>query len=205
MPTLNHDLFMMLNAGADPGERIVWLLGVVAGSPMVLCPALLVGLWIWGRPDARGALLAIAAAVVLGQGINLLLGQMWFEPRPFMIGVGHTLVPHAADNSFPSDHATFVFGLAFGLIATGASRRWGLVMCLFGVAIAWVRVYLGVHFPIDMLTAAMVGAVVSQIARLTTPVARAWVLPPLEAIYEGAVQLLRLPPGLIPRRQPGAR
>lgn len=60
-----------------------------------------------------------------GQGINLLLGLVWFEPRPFMVGIGHTWLDHLADNGFPSDHATLAWSLGLRLALTGASRRWG--------------------------------------------------------------------------------
>jgi len=63
--------------------------------------------------------------VFAGQGINLLLGLVWFEPRPFMVGIGHTWLDHLADNGFPSDHATLAWSLGLRLALTGASRRWG--------------------------------------------------------------------------------
>ncbi len=171
-----------------------------AGSPAIVAPAVLVVFWVWGRPDRRGPLLAVAGGVLIGLGINWGLGLLWFEPRPFMVGLGHTLLAHSPDNSFPSDHATFIWALGAGLIATGAARRTGVVVCLYGVSVAWARVFLGVHFPIDMLASAGVGAVSGGIAVAIRPVVVIRVLPAADRLYEGAVAILHLPPVLIPRQ-----
>jgi undecaprenyl-diphosphatase len=71
-------------------------------------------------------------------------------------------VSHAAGQSFPSDHATAAFGVA---LATWAflDRRWGGVLFAAAVLIGFARVYVGVHYPVDILgglLAAFVGVVI---------------------------------------------
>jgi undecaprenyl-diphosphatase len=71
------------------------------------------------------------------------------------LGLGHTFLPHAPDSSFPSDHVTVLSGMALTLLLGGA--RWLEVLTLLaGTAVAWARVFVGVHFPLDMLGAAAV-------------------------------------------------
>ena len=72
-------------------------------------------------------------------------------------------------------------------------------MCLYGASVAWARVFLGVHFPVDMLASLAVGAVSGGIAVAIRPVVAVTVLPVADALYEGTVALLHLPPALIPR------
>lgn len=91
-----------------------------------------------------------------------------------MIGLGHTLIPHAADSSFPSDHLTLWWAVAFSLLLQREQRRTASVMALLGLPMAWARIYLGVHFPLDMLGAIAVAALS---ARLTLREAR-WFLEP---------------------------
>ena len=147
----NTDWFLLLNAPAAPGAAPLLIARLLAGLPPALAPALLVWLWV-RRPDHRRAgLLAVLLGALFGQLANLALGALWFEPRPFMAGLGHTLLDHAADNGFPSDHATLMFALGSGLALTGAARGAGLAVCLLGLGVGWARVYLGVHFPIDVL------------------------------------------------------
>jgi undecaprenyl-diphosphatase len=63
----------------------------------------------------------------------------------------HLLIPHAADPSFPSDHATLAFSLAFSLLF--ANRRVGLLMLGLALITGISRVYVGVHYPGDILGA----------------------------------------------------
>ncbi len=194
----NTALFMALNASAHPPAAVLTMAVLLAGAPLPLAPVLLVALWVWGRPAARAGLIAVAGGVLAGQGVNVLLGGLWFENRPFMAGIGHTLMRHAADNGFPSDHATLCWSCGLGLIATGAARRWGIAACALGLATGWARVFLGVHVPIDVLAAIPVGAAAAGLARLALPMIRRHAAPPAERLY--AALLARLPAGLpIPR------
>jgi len=111
MLSWNTALFLSANAASKPGAMWQHLAEAVANAPVLMAPVLLSCLWIWGPPARRAALIATAAGVLAGQGINLLLGLAWFEPRPFMAGIGHTWLDHVADNGFPSDHATLAWGL----------------------------------------------------------------------------------------------
>jgi membrane-associated phospholipid phosphatase len=52
----------------------------------------------------------------LGLSIDQLIGMLYSHPRPIMIGLGHQYLPHPVDNSFPSDHATFMWSLGFALL-----------------------------------------------------------------------------------------
>lgn len=202
MMALNRDLFLLINAPAAPDPLVALIATFIADDVILLVMALLVGLWIWGRPEARAGLLSVAAATAAALGINQVLGMLWFEPRPFMVGLGHTLLAHAPDNSFPSDHGTFMWSVGFGLVATGAARRWGGAVALAGVAVAWARIYLGVHFPVDMLAAAGVGLVGAAGARVVLRPVRRWALPFIEAAYETGLRALHLSPAIFPRRPP---
>ena len=116
-----------------------------------------------------------------------------------MIGLGHTFAVHVPENSFPSDHATFLWTVGLGLIATGGSRRWGLAVCAAGSLVAWARVYLGLHFPIDMLSSAAVAAACSFVALgLEWPVAQ-FVIPSANKLYDGLLDTARLPKRMFPR------
>lgn len=197
---LNQAIFLLLNAPAHPPGWMVGGAAALANSPVAIAPVLVTALWVWGAPSARGALIAVAGAVVAAQGVNMALGLLWFEPRPFMVPVGHTLVAHVADNGFPSDHATLVWTLGASLAATGAAPRWGAAVCFYGVAVAWSRVWLGIHFPDDMLASAVVGAAMGGCSRVVTPIVDWSVLPLVDRAYGRTITALHLPARLVPRR-----
>jgi undecaprenyl-diphosphatase len=79
--------------------------------------------------------------------------------RPFVDHPRQTLllVHHGADNSFPSDHASLAFAIAFAVIAF--QRRLGLLLLLGAACIGADRVFVGVHSdPIVGSAAALIAA-----------------------------------------------
>ena len=200
MLAFNNQLFLLINAPAHPYPTTVALAELAASGVIILVPFLLVGLWLWGDPIRRAGLAATAIAAALALGANQILGLLWYEPRPFMIGLGRTLISHPPENSFPSDHTTFMVTVGLSLIVTRAAPAWGKVVILLSLLVAWARIYLGLHFPVDMLASgAVAGCFGGAAAFLLPPISR-WVMRLVEPIYEGALQLLHLPSRSFPRR-----
>ncbi|AUH49988.1 undecaprenyl-diphosphatase [Chromobacterium sp. ATCC 53434] len=182
---LNFALFASLNAPAHPAPAILYLAMFCAEGLIWAIPAGIGLAWLRGGESARKAALAAAMAGLAGLLLNQLIGLAWPHPRPFMIGLGHTLIPHAADSSFPSDHLTLWWSAAFSLLLRLDCRRVGYALAALGLAMAWARIYLGVHFPFDMAGAA------------ATALAAAWLAGPqhqphLEPIYRLALRARRL-------------
>jgi membrane-associated phospholipid phosphatase len=128
-----------------------------------LAVALLVGWWI-GRRDNSPRQVAIAVWSALAALVALALVQpisnAAAEQRPFVNHPEvHRLIAHSADFGFPSDHATGAGAIAAGLLFL--SWRLGLVTTLVAALIAFSRVYVGVHFPQDVLAGLALGAVVA--------------------------------------------
>jgi undecaprenyl-diphosphatase len=103
-----------------------------------------------------------AGAAVLGAGLGLAVAQVLSRlvdrPRPFVAdpsGV-HLFASHAADASFPSDHATAAFAIATAIFLR--DRRLGAVVLAFAIVLAAGRVAVGVHYPSDVLVGALLGA-----------------------------------------------
>lgn len=160
LETFNQTLFLHLNANLSTAAWKLNIAAVMADYLIYVIPLALMALWCWGSKSQRELALKACAATFVALGINQLLGIVWPHPRPFVMGLGHTFIPHATDSSFPSDHAT-VFG-AIGLTMVLANSRsiagWAILM--LGVCVAWARVFLGVHFPLDMVGAVAVAGVV---------------------------------------------
>lgn len=197
----NDQLFLLINASPNASPTIVYVAELIASKLIGLIPLLLVALWIWGSPARRTGLAASSIAAALALGTNQLVGLLWFEPRPFMIGLGRTLMPHPPENSFPSDHTTFILTVGIALIATRAAPTWGKVVIVLGALVAWARIYLGLHFPVDILASSLIACLFGIIAALWDLPATRWIMPAVEWLYEGALETLRLPPCIFPRRQ----
>lgn len=147
------------------------------GGPVLLV-VLLVTAW-WRHRNRASAASSSSAAVltgiaaVLGLGANQVASQLWREPRPFVTHPHVTmLLTHAADNSFPSDHATIGAALAVGTVAI--ARRWGVLAVFTALGLAFARVYAGMHYPLDVLAGLGIGTLVTLLVltTMTAPVAR---------------------------------
>ena len=163
MDALNTQLFLLLNAASGVQGAPLWLATALAQWMIWLVPLGLTSLWLLGEPnDQRAAVKALLAGMLV-LGLNQLIGLAWFHPRPFMLDIGHTYLPHAADSSFPSDHVSLLGAVGLALWtsnSTWAKRLAGLLLAVTPL-VAWARIYLGVHFPLDMLGAlAAAGSVV---------------------------------------------
>jgi undecaprenyl-diphosphatase len=165
-----------------------------------VAPVLLIALWVWGEPERRTGLAATGCAAALALGANQMVGLLWYEPRPFMIGLGRTLLAHTPENSFPSDHTTFMLTVGLALIMTRAAPTWGKVVSALAALIAWARIYLGLHFPLDMLASALIACLFGGVAALLeAPIGR-WIMPVADRLYEGSLDALRVPSRAFPRR-----
>lgn len=156
MEDLNHALFLWLNAPGHPSTLLLVIATFFAEYAIWALPVIIGFGWLRGNEHTRKVLLEATASGLAGLLINQIIGLVWQHPRPFMIGLGHTLIPHAADSSFPSDHLTLLWAVAFSFLMHRSPRLVGMALALLGLPVAWARIYLGVHFPLDMVGAALV-------------------------------------------------
>ncbi|RON08299.1 phosphatase PAP2 family protein [Pseudomonas brassicacearum] len=164
MEELNRSLFMAINASADASAPMRFLAMFLAQWLIFSVPLLLAGLWLRGTRQQRAAAVTATLSIVFALGCNLLISSLWFHPRPFMLGLGQNFLAHAAESSFPSDHATVMFTLAFALMLA-ALRKLGLLVLLLGALVGWARVYLGVHFPFDITGSLLVSLASAWLVR----------------------------------------
>ena len=165
MEAFNASLFLLINAPAHPGAIELAIAVFFAKYAVLAIPAGFVVAWLRGGESTRKALLLATIAVIAGLMTSHAIGAIWPHARPFAVGLGHTHLEHAADASFPSDHLTLVWAVAFSLLFNRATRVAGIALAIFGLPVAAARIYLGVHFPLDMAGAAAVAALSAGLCR----------------------------------------
>lgn len=183
MENMNHNLFLLLNAPAHPDPRLVYFARGLAEGVIWLIPLILTAGWLWGSRQHRAVMLEGAAAGLAGLLTNQIIGLFWQHPRPFMINLGHTFLQHPPDSSFPSDHLTLLWSVAFSLALHKRVRLAGFSLALMGLPVAWARIYLGVHFPMDMAGAALVALACAGLMSRGQRQLIATCYPPLLAAY----------------------
>lgn len=166
MNALDTELFLLLNASA---HSPAWLLGVARMAsqhlPTVALLALLPLAFLGRRArwQVFGVLLTMVLAWLVARGMREAIPSV----RPFAMGLGYQGMPHSAGAGFPSMHASMAAAWASGLCWFAAPRwrgAWVAVAVVVAVCIAWSRVYLGLHFPSDMGTGLLLGAVSGWLA-----------------------------------------
>ena len=127
--------------------------------------ALVVVLWLVTRPgeERRWKFAAIAATGSAGLAllINQIIAAFWHRPRPYESHPAVYHLSHSHDPSFPSDHASAAFGIAFGIYFV--DRRIGRLFLVVAALIAAGRVVVGAHYLTDVLASVVVGAVAAAL------------------------------------------
>ena len=150
-------LFRAIHPSTRPSPTMLHLARGLANGPLMLTVVLLAAMLMFPRRAMRVPALKAAGAAAMALLANLATGLVWDRARPFAAGVGQAWVSHAATGSFPSGHLTAQWVVAGMLLLDQRTRAWGIGIALFGLPMAWARIYLGVHYPGDMLGALAMG------------------------------------------------
>jgi undecaprenyl-diphosphatase len=106
-----------------------------------------------------------AAAILVAEVVALALKHAFsIERPPLRYPEPPALVRVPTDGSFPSGHAATSFACA--LLFSFAWPRFTPIFVLLATAIGFSRVYVGVHYPLDIVGGAVVGAAVATALRL---------------------------------------
>lgn len=91
---------------------------------------------------------------------NGILKPMVARTRPYDLLGYAILVEHLSDFSFPSGHTAAAFVGARLFLAM--DKKWGIVMTVFACLMGFTRLYLGVHFPSDVLIGGLLGWMITS-------------------------------------------
>lgn len=184
---LNLDLFNLINATPESASGTIALATVIAKRLILLFPLFTAACWLWGAKQdmtrQRTFVCKTAFALVIGLCISWLIGAIAPHDRPFMMGIGTNFLDHDPTPSFPSNHGTIVFTFVFGFLFW--LRTWvGLLMLIPAIVIAWSRIYLGVHWPLDMAGAFILGIVACGLAQIIWSSFAHKIQTPLTRLYQ---------------------
>lgn len=169
MRSLDRHLYLDVNSlTRHSGWAHGFMKAYALWAGLVILAAMAVAAWLWARQQRR--LVGVVAAVIAGLsavialGVNHFVSQAIARRRPCHVPslLHHkvaVLLGCASDYSFPSDHAVIAGALATGLVIV--DRRLGLVAWLLALLLAFARVYVGVHYPADVIAGLLLGSAIA--------------------------------------------
>lgn len=131
-------------------DNITNLIFIFGAEYLYLIVMIISFIWFLIQPRLKKKEILIIACICLPLIfiISEIASRLYYSPQPFVSGNFKPLIPHKADNGFPSHHMLLVCALA--LIVFIFSRRAGFALWALALFVGFSRVYAGVHQVIDI-------------------------------------------------------
>lgn len=165
---LNLQLFHVLNAPLNATPLDIKFSIFMANDTLYLLFIGLICAWFLGRYTTKALVLKAIVTTIIALAIGYIVSLLYPHPRPFVIDAGQTLIPHAATASFPSNHMLIFSSIALSYLFAKQTKL-GLVLFGLAIMVAWARIYVGVHFPFDMLGAFIIALLVNLLINQLWP------------------------------------
>jgi undecaprenyl-diphosphatase len=155
MTTFNQDIFLIINSFALHNNILdSSMIFIAEYMPYVF---IAVEIYLYFIKKLKDEAIFAFYAVVISLIISKIISLFYEHNRPFVDNLGVTLSEHAPDNSFPSDHTTFMLSIAFSLFFYSKTKKLGLILLSIGLVGGFARVFEGVHYPFDIVGALVTG------------------------------------------------
>lgn len=149
------------------------LMKLAANDVIYLLIPLILALWFLpGRSQSRALRQQLAIATTLGVllalGIGSIVAHLHSQARPFISNPGtRPLINHSSDNGFPSDHA--LVGFAAGGTLVSSRHLLGMAVLTAAALVGFARIFVGVHWPSDIVMGAVIGFGAGLLVARTVP------------------------------------
>ena len=161
LSSTDYGLFSSINGLAGNSAVLDAIMIASAKYLPVVLALVLIAMWLTWKPQNQRSAFLAGASTLIALGVGQLVGFALPRPRPYLAHSVNLLVSRSADTSFPSDHATL--GFAVAVMVWQCNRRMGAGLLILAFVLAFSRVYVGAHYPGDVLGGAVLGTVASLV------------------------------------------
>lgn len=116
------------------------------------------------KGDYRKASVNAFVLTVINLIISYIIGSVYYVDRPFVHNKVNLLYTHVGDASLPSDHATGTMSIA--LVLEKYNKTIGIILTILSIIVGFSRIYVGHHYPMDVISAYIVVFVGNHIYNL---------------------------------------
>lgn len=170
---INIELFRMFN---DLGKEVMFLNPIMIFFAKYMKYFLLFGIvmyWFTRKRENRIMIISSMFAFVVAEVFGAIAGAIHSNNQPFAeLNNVNQLIGHAIDNSFPSDHAIEFFSICITFLLFKKNLRY--VWLAIAILVSISRVWVGVHYPADILVGAILGIIGAALCY--------WIIPQLNVI-----------------------
>ena len=170
---INIELFRMFN---DLGKEVMFLNPIMIFFAKYMKYFLLFGIvmyWFTRKRENRIMIISSMFAFVVAEVFGAIAGAIHSNNQPFAeLSNVNQLIGHAIDNSFPSDHAIEFFSICITFLLFKKNLRY--VWLAISILVSISRVWVGVHYPADILVGAILGIIGAALCY--------WIIPQLNVI-----------------------
>ncbi len=169
MTSIDETLFLWINGLAGKLPFLDGFMKGIANDYFFIVSACLVLLALWfgtreirQREENQKAVIGASASLGIAAGIVRIFNLFYFSPRPFTELPTNLLFYHPtapsfpSDPSFPSNSTAIVFAIAIAIFLV--DRKAGAFLLFLAGLHGFSRIYVGVHYPSDILGGAAIGA-----------------------------------------------
>ena len=171
---MNYEWFSFINQFAGDYPSLDKVMVFAAEKSLIVFPLVLLIMWLFGKQEMKYTVVYAAITCVIGLIINNIVGYFHYVDRPFVTHTVNLLIEHEADFSFPSNHTTGAFTIALAVL--WRNKIIGVPLFLFAMLTGVGRIFVGVHFPMDVLGSMVISLLVSifvlKIANQLKPILR---------------------------------
>ena len=170
---INIELFRMFN---DLGKEVMFLNPIMIFFAKYMKYFLLFGIimyWFTRKRENRIMIISSMFAFVVAEVFGAIAGAIHSNNQPFAeLSNVNQLIGHVIDNSFPSDHAIEFFSICITFLLFKKNLRY--VWLAIAILVSISRVWVGVHYPADILVGTILGIIGAALCY--------WIIPQLNVI-----------------------
>lgn len=122
---------------------------IIFGAKYLIWAVVAAGLiYLFFSKDWKGLSVLAVPSLAIAYGVGKLAGHLWYSTRPFVADNFTPLIPHAANNGFPSDH--MLLGATIASIVFVYNRALGSALFVLALLVGLSRVAAGIHHLVDL-------------------------------------------------------